>query len=261
MKRLGLFSVMLLAGCVPTQKEYTIIRETSRPVTVQAEESVAVQQSVTTQNTQESQLAPTPTTPCQQAAANGGAPCLQPAPTYFAGTYNKPQGVYQTHQHIAYQSGGCGGQVMCGQNLAATLGGNVMNMPAQSMAVSATPIQMPIQVSLPQMPIPTQMVQTQMLYETPALSVTSQGMPFQMSAPVTTQGSDTTEATSVVILQHPINRDLVKCPLGDVNCVIAYEAQGYIQLQNTATSYGNTMSTVNYAVGGTWQNNNNIPRW
>ena len=48
MKRLGFFSIALLAGCVPTQKEYTIIRETSRPV-VQVDELTLPTEAVETQ--------------------------------------------------------------------------------------------------------------------------------------------------------------------------------------------------------------------
>ena len=270
MKRLGLFSIMLLAGCVPTQKEYTIIRETSRPVEIQPEEQIEIQKNIETQvatqipATQQTvtvnQAQDTLATPCQQMGQNGGPACLQPAPTYFAGTYNKPQGMYQTQQHIAYQSGGCGGQVMCGQNLSSTLGGTMMHMPSQTMTVAPMPVQMPVQAQIPQamtMPVANPVVQTEMFYETQTLPMSLPAMPIQMPAQI--QPATLEDVTSVVILQHPVNRDLVKCSVADTNCLIAYEAQGYVQLRNTA--YGNTHTHVDYTVNGTWQNNNNIPRW
>ena len=261
MKRLGLISIALLAGCVPTQKEYTIIRETSRPV-VQAEEQTAPVSQVVIEETKTLATTPTQTTntttACSQTTANGQPACMQPAPTYFAGTYNQPQGVYQTQQHIAYQSGGCGGQVMCGHNLASTLGGTVMNMPAQTMQVAAMPMQMPTQPVQPQqitLPLPTmptsQMVQTEVFYETQTMPMNAQIM-GQMPAAVQAQLATVSE----VILQHPMNRDLVKCTFGDVNCIMAYQAQGYVQLQNAPITPNAT-----YAISGAWQDNNNIPRW
>ena len=55
MKRLGFFSIALLAGCVPTQKEYTIIRETSRPV-VQVDELTLPTEAVETKTKSELSL-------------------------------------------------------------------------------------------------------------------------------------------------------------------------------------------------------------
>lgn len=264
MKRLGLFSMALLAGCVPTHKEYTIIRETSRPA---VEETVVTKEAVDPIQTTGIQTTAQVTSQC------GSAPCAQPAPTYFAGTYNKPQGVYQTQQPITYQSGGCGGQVMCGQNLAATLGGTVMNM-SNTQMMGATvaqplpaPVQMMTQPTTPQMPsqqmqtttiqvpvqIPTsgQMLQTETFYETQVMPniVVSQVPMMPTVAP-------TMEQPTIIILQHPVNRDLVKCSFGDAACVAGYEGQGYVQLRNTTDFSGyNAVST------STWQNNNNIPRW
>ncbi|MBR5130853.1 MAG: hypothetical protein IKV03_06495 [Alphaproteobacteria bacterium] len=265
MKRLGLFSIALLAGCVPTQKEYTIIRETSRPVVQTEEQSITPAQSgaVETKTTAVVSETTPATSPCPHVAPNGKPACMQPAPTYFAGTYNQPQGVYQTQQHIAYQSGGCGGQVMCGQNLASTLGGTIMNMPAQTMHATSVPIQMPTQQvqvqSMPlTMPAAPQMIQTEVFYETQTVPMNAQIM-AQMPTAVQAQLMGTPD----VILQHPINRDLVKCSFGDMNCLIAYEAQGYAQLHNTtvAPTYNAVVPNQNYTVSGTWQDNNNIPRW
>lgn len=263
MKRLGLFSLALLAGCVPTQKEYTIIRETSRPA-VEETQPVTEKAAVKTETTvTQTPSVATPTVETQTAC--GGMPCMQPAPTYYAGTYNRPQGMYQSEQHIAYQSGGCGGQVMCGQNLAATLGGSVMNMPAAQMMGAAPvqplpmPVQMTAQPTMPQVqtttiqvpvqiPVNGQMIQTQTFYET-------QMMPDMVSAQTNAQ-MPVTEQMSVVILQHPVNRDLVKCSFADMNCVSAYEAQGYVQLRGASD-----FSAYNAVSTNTWQNNNNIPRW
>ena len=267
MKRLGLFSIALLAGCVPTQKEYTIIRETSRPVT-QIEETTAKapQTNVAETKTSSAEVSTqaTNTTPtCPYMTANGQPSCLQPAPTYFAGTYNKPQGVYQTQQQIAYQSGGCGGQVMCGHNLASALGGAIMNMPAQAMQPTAAAAQIPSQVQMQPMMLPLtvptqQMVQTEVFYETQTIPMNN---PVVQQIPTTTQNQ--LAAASEIILQHPTNRDLVKCTLGDANCTIAYQAQGYVPLQNAPVmpTYNITIPNTPYAVSGTWQDNNNIPRW
>ena len=269
MKRLGLISIALLAGCVPTQKEYTIIRETSRPVVQTEEPTVSVSQvEVAETKTPVAASAPTQTTnattPCSQMTANGQPACMQPAPTYFAGTYNQPQGVYQTQHHIAYQSGGCGGQVMCGQNLASTLGGTVMNMPAQTIQVAAIPTPMQAQATQPQqialpLPMPApQMVQTEVFYETQTIPMNTQIM-GQIPAAVQAQLATVSE----VILQHPVNRDLVKCTFGDMNCIAAYQTQGYMQLQNAPVTptYNTTTQNATYAISGTWQDNNNIPRW
>ena len=268
MKRLGLISIALLAGCVPTQKEYTIIRETSRPVVQTEEQTAPVSQvkaaEAKTPTTNASAQTTNTTQPCSQMTANGQPACMQPAPTYFAGTYNQPQGVYQTQHNIAYQSGGCGGQVMCGHNLASTLGGTVMNMPAQAMQVATMPIQMPTQTMQPQqialpLPMPApQMVQTEVFYETQTVPMNAQIM-GQMPAAVQAQLATVSE----VILQHPVNRDLVKCTFGDMNCVAAYQAQGYMQLQNAPVvpTYNAVAQNATYAVSGTWQDNNNIPRW
>ena len=149
--------------------------------------------------------------------------------------------------------------MMCGQNLASTLGGTIMNMPAQTMVSSVMPIQVPAQAMIPQamtMPISNQIIQTEMIYDMQTVPVNVPNMPI----PAQVQPTNTGDMTSVVVLQHPVNRDLVKCSLGDANCLVAYEAQGYVQLRNMATTYGNTVSHVNYVVGGTWQDNN-IPRW
>lgn len=265
MKRLGFFSIALLAGCVPTQKEYTIIRETSRPV-VQVDELTLPTETVETKT--KSEVAPTSvatttqtptTTPCSH-TTDGKPACMQPAPTYFAGTYNQPQGVYQTQQHIAYQSGGCGGQIMCGQNLSSALGGTVMNMPAQTMQMAPIPMQMPVQqpVMMP-LTVPTQpMVQTEVFYETQTVPMNAQIM-SQMPVSIQTQLTNASE----IILQHPVNRDLVKCTSVDANCLMTYQAQGYVQLQNAPVmpTYNTALPNTPYAVSGTWQDNTNIPRW
>lgn len=267
MKRLGLFSIALLAGCVPTQKEYTIIRETSRPVVQVEEQNIpTLSETVEVKKTVESsvQTVAAPTTPsCPHMTADGKPACMQPAPTYFAGTYNQPQGMYQTQQHISYQSGGCGGQIMCGQNLATSLGGTVMNMPAQTMQVAPMPVQMPTPVQpqpmmLP-MAMPTQhMVQTEVFYETQTVPMNTQIM-GQMPVSIQPQLTNMSE----VILQHPTNRDLVKCASGDMHCIMVYQTQGYVQFQNAPVvpSYSTVTPNTTYAVSGTWQDNNNIPRW
>lgn len=262
MKRLLFLSVALLAGCVPAQKEYTIIRETSRPVTVESEQKpVSVTPAPATQPVQQAQ----PIQPTQPAnsgcqAANGG--CVNnPAPTYFAGTYaTKPQQITTTAQ-IGYQQPTCGGQMICGQGLATQLGTQHLTVPAQpivqqmpAQTVTMPAIQLPAQqmpaMGLPAMPMNGQMIQTEVVYETPAMPV--QQMPVM-----------TETQSSVIILQHPVNRDLVKCSLGDANCLMSYEAQGYVQLRNTPhfAGYNAVLGDADYPAGSMWRDNNNIPRW
>ncbi|MGN1062909.1 MAG: hypothetical protein ACI4QM_01100 [Alphaproteobacteria bacterium] len=264
MKRLLVLSVALLSGCVPAQKEYTIIRETSRPATIEpVQRPVSVTQAPVTQPVQPvTTLAVQPMMQPVAGGCSGTNGCINnPAPTYFAGTYTTKPQQYTTTQQIAYQQPTCGGQVICGQNLATTLGTQnvtltaqpiVQQMPAQTITMPA--VQMPTQqipaVGITGMMADGQMVQTEVVYETQALPV--QQMPTL---------TDTQNA--VIILQHPANRDLVKCSFGDANCLIAYEAQGYVQLRNTPhfAGYNAVLSDSDYPTGGVWRDNNNIPRW
>ncbi len=271
MKHLWLLSVALVAGCVPVTKEYTIIRETSRPVasetitdTTASSETVSTTPVVSAQNTQPSQpVQPTMTATVQPTCSA----CAQPAPTYYAGTYTtKPQIAYTTTATITEQaSTGCGQHVICGPKLATQMGGNVMNLQAQTMQnvpmtphaqMPTMPVQTPAQtmtvtMPAPTMTMPTQMVQTEIMYETPVMQLPSM-VQQAIQQPAVPMGD--------TILQHPTNRDLVKCSFGDMNCVMMYEAQGYIQMQNTpAMAYSTPQGTYQQPTPS-WTDNN-IPRW
>lgn len=71
-----------------------------------------------------------------------------------------------------------------------------------------------------------------------------------------------TEEVSLVVLQHPLNRDLVKCVGTDQSCIATYEQQGYVQLFNTPQFAGSkdVQSEQDYPAER-WRENNNIPRW
>ena len=71
-----------------------------------------------------------------------------------------------------------------------------------------------------------------------------------------------TEEVSLVVLQHPLNRDLVKCAGTDQSCISTYEQQGYVQLFNAPQFAGSkdVQSDQDYPAEK-WRENNNIPRW
>lgn len=280
MKHLWLLSVALVAGCVPVTKEYTIIRETSRPVVseeTKETKTAEVEQTVSITPVQNAVTVQSATAPAAQASVQipqtTCSACAQPAPTYYAGTYTtKPQVAYTTTATITGQSStGCGQHVICGPKLATHMGGNVMNMQTQTMQtvpathqmmMPTTPVQMPVQapaqtmtvtVPAPTMTMPTQMVQTEVMYETPVMQLPTM-VQHAIQQPTVPSGD--------TILQHPTNRDLVKCAFGDMNCVMMYETQGYIQMQNTpapAVAYSAPQSTYQQPTPS-WTDNN-IPRW
>ena len=68
-----------------------------------------------------------------------------------------------------------------------------------------------------------------------------------------------------IILQHPIQRDLVRCPVTDDVCMEAYERLGYVRAENlsrfTAQDELNTAGTYPTNANGQWRENNTIPRW
>ena len=68
-----------------------------------------------------------------------------------------------------------------------------------------------------------------------------------------------------IILQHPIQRDLVRCPVTDDVCLESYERLGYVRAENlsrfTAQDELNTAGTYPTNTYGQWRENNNIPRW
>lgn len=91
---------------------------------------------------------------------------------------------------------------------------------------------------------------------------------YQMQETQTTtvvgNGSDTTlaEDSSVVIMQHPANRDLVKCGNSDNQCLLSYQSAGYVQLRNAPhfAGHNDIPSDSDYPTRR-WRDNNDIPRW
>lgn len=73
----------------------------------------------------------------------------------------------------------------------------------------------------------------------------------------------TSDPLMSVVLQHPENRDLVKCNASDAGCLQQYEGQGYIRLRNAPRFAGfkELPSESDYPQGSQWRDSNNIPRW
>ncbi len=71
--------------------------------------------------------------------------------------------------------------------------------------------------------------------------------------------------TGFIIMQHPIQRDLVRCPASDDVCLQSYERLGYVRSANlsrfTAQDELNTAGTYPANTSGQWRENNSIPRW
>lgn len=69
-------------------------------------------------------------------------------------------------------------------------------------------------------------------------------------------------AGSVVVLQHPMTRELVRCDFTDYNCIGSYESQGYVQLRAAPHFAGSNdiPSDTDYPPRR-YRDNNNIPRW
>lgn len=69
-------------------------------------------------------------------------------------------------------------------------------------------------------------------------------------------------AGSVVVLQHPMTRELVRCDFTDYNCIGSYESQGFVQLRAAPhfAGYNDVPSNTDYPPRR-YRDNNNIPRW
>lgn len=82
--------------------------------------------------------------------------------------------------------------------------------------------------------------------------------PYANAQPVQNQMG----AGSVVVLQHPMTRELVRCDFTDYNCIGSYESQGYVQLRAAPHFAGNNdiPSDTDYPPRR-YRDNNNIPRW
>lgn len=218
MKQLLVLSVLILGACAPAQKEYTVIREQSRPA--------AVEQT------------PTPPAPAPKALPicptnlNVAPQMMASAPVYYSGTYTmqQPTVQYVMPAEMAYQQ----------QTVMAT-------MPAAQ------------QYTMQQAYV-TQQTQepTYMMPSTPA----QQPMAQQPTIQQPQEGMALSENTTIIILQHPTNRDLVKCSFNNTTCLSSYEAQGYVQLRNAPhfAGYNDVPAESDYP-SRRWRDNNNIPRW
>lgn len=73
----------------------------------------------------------------------------------------------------------------------------------------------------------------------------------------------TSDPLMAVVLQHPENRDLVKCDASNTVCLQQYEQQGYVRLRNAPRFAGfkELPTESDYPQGSQWRDSNNIPRW
>ena len=73
--------------------------------------------------------------------------------------------------------------------------------------------------------------------------------------------------TGCIIMQHPIQRDLVRCPVTDDVCLQSYERLGYVR-SNNLSGYA-TQDEASAApkkaqpsnTAGQWRENSSVPRW
>ena len=70
-----------------------------------------------------------------------------------------------------------------------------------------------------------------------------------------------------IIMQHPVQRDLVRCPVTDDVCLQSYERLGYVRSNNLSGYAAQEEVKVAPAktqpsnTAGQWRENNSIPRW
>mgnify|MGYP004641710191 CR=1 FL=1 len=73
------------------------------------------------------------------------------------------------------------------------------------------------------------------------------------------------DKSGFIIMQHPIQRDLIRCPVTDDVCLESYERLGYVRSSNlsrfTAQDELNTAGTYPANTAGQWRENNSVPRW
>lgn len=71
------------------------------------------------------------------------------------------------------------------------------------------------------------------------------------------------ESSTFIILQHPIQRDLVRCPASDDVCLESYERLGYIRSNNLSrfTEQDRLPADTPSSVAGQWRENSSTPRW
>lgn len=71
------------------------------------------------------------------------------------------------------------------------------------------------------------------------------------------------ENSTFIILQHPIQRDLVRCPASDDVCLESYERLGYVRSNNLSrfTEQDRLPADTPSSVAGQWRENSSSPRW
>ena len=89
-------------------------------------------------------------------------------------------------------------------------------------------------------------------------TVTTEVRPLYASQP---EEFEVQEA-SFIIMQHPVQRDLVRCPVTDDVCLSSYERLGYVRAKNLSRFTAEDDCTVETDYpAGKWRDNNVIPRW
>lgn len=66
--------------------------------------------------------------------------------------------------------------------------------------------------------------------------------------------------TGYIIMQHPIQRDLVRCPVTDDVCLQSYERLGYVR-SNNLSRFATQEDAKPANTVGQWRENNSVPRW
>lgn len=87
--------------------------------------------------------------------------------------------------------------------------------------------------------------------------------PVSTVTPETQVSLPASDPLMAIVLQHPENRDLVKCSASDSACLQQYEQQGYVRLRNAPrfASFKELPTESDYPQGSQWRDSNNIPRW
>lgn len=72
----------------------------------------------------------------------------------------------------------------------------------------------------------------------------------------------TPSADGFIIMQHPVQRDLVRCPVTDDVCLASYERLGYVRAKNLSRFTAEEDCTLETSYpAGQWRDNNVVPRW
>ena len=227
MKKLLLLSLLVLAGCSWTsnQPQQPAVSSSTQTITTTSATPIQTQSVQTTQTT-----GYTATTPVYTVQDD-----------YFGPTYGTVTEVQYVQQPtVAYET-----QTVTEQY-------QVQTQPTYN--------QIPTPMYAPQ--------NTQGIINQPI--VQSQGMQNQNINPYYPYGQNNQNVAvqnnmgsgSIIVLQNPMTRELVRCDFNDYNCVGSYESQGYIQLRAAPhfAGYNDVPSNTDYPPRR-YRDNNNIPRW